>query len=96
MITTPFVPGTWLSATATNMTTGDTSEFAKDISQSPAMQFPRQLYTANGSSGSASITVTRTPGQGTSTVNYATVTGGTGCAPRRLHADLRHAHIQSG
>src|SRR5208337_3807120 len=76
-LTTPFPAGMWLSATATNLTTGDTSEFAEDISQSPAMQFSAGTYTAEETDGSAVITVVRTTSQGTSTVNYATVSGGT-------------------
>jgi hypothetical protein len=76
-LTTPFTAGMWLSATATNLTTGDTSEFAKDISQSPAMEFSAATYTVNETDGSAVITVVRTTSQGTSTVNYATVSGGT-------------------
>jgi len=77
ILTTPFPAGMWLSATATNMTTGDTSEFAKDLSQSPAMEFSAATYTVDETDGSAVITVTRTLSQGTSTVNYATVSGGT-------------------
>src|SRR5208337_4252291 len=76
-LTAPFPAGMWLSATATNMTSGDTSEFAKDISQSPALEFSAATYTVDETDGSAVITVTRTMSQGTSTVNYATVSGGT-------------------
>ncbi len=76
-LTTPFTAGMWLSATATNLSTGDTSEFAQDISQSPAMEFSAATYTVNETDGSALITVVRTMSQGTSTVNYATVPGGT-------------------
>ena len=75
-LTTPFTAGMWLSATATNMTTGDTSEFSEDIPQSPAMQFSAASYTVDETDGSAVITVSRTTSQGKSTVNY-TVSGGT-------------------
>ena len=51
--------GVYLSATATNMTTGDTSEFAKDIAESAAFQFSRATYVISESSGTALITVTR-------------------------------------
>src|SRR5271157_1967065 len=61
ILTTPFPAGMWLSATATNMTTGDTSEFAKDLSQSPAMEFSATTYTVDETDGSAVITVTAEP-----------------------------------
>ena len=48
-----FPQGVVLSATATNLTTGDTSEFAKDITESSAFQFTQATYVTSESSGTA-------------------------------------------
>ena len=66
-----------LAATATNLATGDTSEFSAAIPESPAFLFNAPIFTGTESSGSAVVTVTRTRGAGTSSVQYATVAGGT-------------------
>ena len=71
--------GAVLSATATNVTTGDTSEFSNTIPQSAAIEFTSSIYFTNENSGSALITVTRTLSIGTSTVQYAT--GGGSATP---------------
>ena len=48
-----FPQGVVLSATATNLTTGDTSEFAQDIPESAAFQFTQATYVTSESSGTA-------------------------------------------
>ncbi len=77
LLTTPLAPGVYLSATATNLSTGDTSEFARDITVSTAMLFSADTYSVVESAGTAIITVIRTLVSGTSTVNYSTVDTGT-------------------
>jgi hypothetical protein len=72
-----FPSGAFLSATATNLTTGDTSEFAGDIPQSPAFQFSSALYMTSESSGTAVITVARDGAGAAASVTCATVAGGT-------------------
>ena len=72
-----FPAGDVLSATATNQTTGDTSEFAKDIVLSSAFQFTAALYVTSESSGTAIMTVSRTLTSAAASVTAATVTGGT-------------------
>ena len=66
-----------LAATATNLATGDTSEFSAAIPESPAFLFNVPIFTGTESSHSAVVTVTRTRSTGTSSVQYATVPGGT-------------------
>jgi len=75
LLTTPLPPGLYLSATATDLSTGDTSEFARDITVSTAMLFSSGTYPVSESAGIAIITVSRTLNSGTSTVNFATVGG---------------------
>jgi hypothetical protein len=76
-LTTPFPAGSILSATATNNATGDTSEFSRDVSQSPSIQFTQPSLPIDESAGMAIVTVSRTLIAGTTTVNYATLAGGT-------------------
>src|SRR5208283_2661297 len=66
-----------LSATATNLTTGDTSEFAQDITQSAAFQFTQATYVTSESSGTALITVSCSLPTALGWVTCATVSGGT-------------------
>ena len=68
-------PGVVISATATNLATGDTSEFAKNVAQTAALQFITATYVVDQSSGTALITVSRTLTTGTSTVQFATADG---------------------
>ena len=72
-----FPQGAVLSATATNLTTGDTSEFAQDITESAAFQFTQATYVTSESSGTALITVSRSLTSASASVTCATVTGGT-------------------
>ena len=76
----PWTFGMVLSATATNLGTGDTSEFARTIPESPAIQFTADAYTRSTRRAARGILHHREPDlliSGTSTVNYATVQGGT-------------------
>ncbi len=72
-----FPQGVVLSATATNLTTGDTSEFAQDIAQSSAFQYSQATYVTSESSGTAEITVTRSLTVAAASITCATVSGGT-------------------
>ncbi len=72
-----FPQGAVLSATATNLTTGDTSEFAADISESAAFQFTQATYVVSESSGMALITVSRSLTTSVASVTCSTVSGGT-------------------
>ncbi len=72
-----FPQGVVLSATATNLSTGDTSEFAYDIPESAAFQFTQATYVTSESSGTALITVSRSLTSTTASVTCATVSGGT-------------------
>ena len=72
-----FPQGFVLSATATNLTTGDTSAFAQDITESAAFQFSQATYVTSESSGTALITVSRSLTSASASVTCATVTGGT-------------------
>jgi hypothetical protein len=72
-----FPLGAVLSATATNLTTGDTSEFAQDVAQSASFQFTSPLYLTSESSGIATITVSRDGTSSSASVTCATVAGGT-------------------
>ncbi len=57
----PFAPGLFLTATATNLTTGDTSEFsAYVIPRRRRSSSPLDVYPSNETSGFAVITVSRT------------------------------------
>jgi hypothetical protein len=79
-LTMPFPPGAILSATATNETTGDTSGFSGDRTESPAIEFSAATFTIIEADGQAVIRVTRTLGLGATTFNYAT-SNGTAIAP---------------
>ena len=51
---------TWVSATATNLSTGDTSEFALDLSAQPvSIQFHAMQFSVDSSAGMATIHVER-------------------------------------
>src|SRR5262249_24931475 len=51
---------TWVSATATNELTGDTSEFAQDLAAQPvSVQFASMQFTVDSSAGMATIQVER-------------------------------------
>ena len=68
--------GLAVSATATNLSTGDTSAFSNDTLTSPVdVQFAAVAVSADESSGSATISVTRTGNLG-ATVSVAYATGG--------------------
>jgi hypothetical protein len=67
-----------LSATATNLTTGDTSEFSRDVLESSTFEFSAPSYITTESSVQATITVTRSLTTTTTSVTCATVAGGTG------------------
>ena len=71
--------GSLVSATATNLSTGDTSEFSLDVVYQLTTQFSAAAYTVSETDGTATITVTRSSGSSTSDVNYATG-GGTAVA----------------
>jgi hypothetical protein len=79
-LTTPFPTGSILSATATNQTTGDTSAFAADQTESPAIEFSAATYTVTEAETQVAITVTRTLSQNPASVNYST-SDGTAVAP---------------
>ncbi len=68
---------TWVSATATNLFTGDTSEFAQDLTAQPvSVQFATIQYSVNSASGVATISVERTGNSSALvTVQYATSNG---------------------
>ena len=71
--------GSLVSATATNLSTGDTSEFSLDFLYQLTTQFSAAAYTVSETGGTATITVIRNSGSSTSDVNYATG-GGTAVA----------------
>jgi hypothetical protein len=73
--------GLAVSATATNLSTGDTSAFSNDTLTSPVdVQFAAAAVSADESSGSATISVTRTGNLG-ATVSVAYATGGGTAVP---------------
>ncbi len=69
--------GTFVTAMATNQTTGDTSEFSNWVSAQPVnVQFSAVGYTAASTGGTATITVLRSGNLAVaSSVNYATSNG---------------------
>jgi hypothetical protein len=77
VVNSPLPAGARLTATATKVTTGDTSEFSGSISEVTAIGFVMATYVVDQTSGSALIAVERTQDIGTSTVHFATVAGGT-------------------
>ena len=58
----PLVLGSLVSATATNLSTGDTSEFSLDFSYQLTTEFSAAAYTVSETGGTATITVTRSSG----------------------------------
>jgi Calx-beta domain len=68
---------TWVSATATNEFTGDTSEFAQDLSAQPvSVQFEMMQFAVDSSAGVATIEVVRVGNvSALVTVQYATSNG---------------------
>jgi hypothetical protein len=71
--------GNFVSATATNLSTGDTSEFSQDLVYQLTTEFSAAAYTVAENAGTATITVIRSSGTTASDVNYATG-GGTAIA----------------
>ena len=67
--------GSAITATATSLTTGDTSEFSGDAVNAPLIAFSATQYFVSEPASSAVITVTRNTGAGSSTVVYAAVPG---------------------
>ena len=63
--------GAAITATATNLTTGDTSAFSGDAVNAPLIAFSATQYYVSEPASSAIITVTRNTGAGSSTVVYA-------------------------
>jgi hypothetical protein len=68
---------TWVSATATDLLSGDTSEFARDLTAQPvSVQFETMQYAVNSSAGVATIEVERTGNvSALVTVQYSTSNG---------------------
>ena len=77
-----------VSATATNLSTGDTSELSLDFTYQLTTEFSVAAYTISETGGSATITVTRSSGSATSSVSYATG-GGTAVAGVNYSTHLR-------
>ncbi len=71
------VASSWVSATATNLVTGDTSEFAQDLTAQPvSVQFEMTQYSVLSSASTATIQVERTGNvSALVTVQYATSNG---------------------
>jgi Domain of unknown function (DUF4394)/Calx-beta domain/Domain of unknown function (DUF4214) len=70
--------GQFITATATNNTTNDTSEFSNSVQVNgpESFQFLTSTFTVSENAGVATITVTRTNGTaGGTTVNYSTLNG---------------------
>jgi hypothetical protein len=67
----------WLSATATNLITGDTSEFSPDLQAQPvSVQFATAALTVNSNAGVVPIVVERVGNSAaTVSVNYASTSG---------------------
>lgn len=76
LLASAFPQGSVLSATATNLTTGDTSEFAQDSTESAVFQFTQATYVTSESSGTALITVSRSLTSASASITCATVSGG--------------------
>ena len=71
------VASSWVSATATNLVTGDTSEFAQDLTAQPvSVQFEMTQYSVLSSASTATIQVERTGNvSALVSVQYATSNG---------------------
>jgi hypothetical protein len=63
--------GAAITATATNLTTGDTSEFSGSALNAPLIAFSTTQYYVSVPTSFAAITVTRNTGAGSSTVVYS-------------------------
>lgn len=63
--------GAAITATATNLATGDTSAFSTDALNAPLIAFAAARFSVSEPASSALITVTRNTGVGSSTVLYA-------------------------
>ena len=87
--------GAAITATATSLTTGDTSEFSADALNAPLIAFAATQYYVSTPATSAVITITRNTGVGSSTVVYTAVAGH-GDRGRRLHADHRRPDVRAG
>ena len=70
--------GSLVSATATNLSTGSTSEFSLDVAYQLTTQFSAAAYSVSETDGVATITVTRSNSSSASDVNYATGGGTAG------------------
>jgi hypothetical protein len=67
--------GTAITATATNLSTGDTSAFSAEAINAPRVEFSAVQYFVSEPASSATITVTRDTGVGSSTVVYSASPG---------------------
>lgn len=68
--------GEWLTATATNQSTGDTSGFSNAVAQGASLQFSMASFMANSTDGSTTIEVDRSGNLGVAvSVSYATANG---------------------
>ncbi len=74
-----FPIGAAITATATSLASGDTSEFSSDALNAPLVAFSASSYLVSEPAGSATITVVRNSVVGSSTVVY-TATAGTAVA----------------
>lgn len=74
--------GQFVTATATNLTTGDTSEFSQAlrVDQPGQLQFSAPTFSAGENGGNAVVTVTRTGGSGGIVTVKMVTTGGTATA----------------
>jgi hypothetical protein len=68
-------PGLAISATATNIITGDTSAFSADTVNAAQIEFSSSVYAASEPLSSYSVTVIRDTTYGTSTVNFSATAG---------------------
>ena len=76
-LTTNLLVGSWVTVTATNQSTGDTSEFSNAVSTQPvSVSFSMVGYTVASTAGSVLIDVVRTGNLNVAvSVNYATSNG---------------------
>ncbi|MHB1555948.1 MAG: beta strand repeat-containing protein [Isosphaeraceae bacterium] len=74
-----FSIGSAITATATSLGSGDTSEFSSDALNAPLVEFAASSYLVSEPAGSATITVVRNSSVGSSTVVY-TASAGTAVA----------------
>jgi CSLREA domain-containing protein len=73
----PVAAGTVISATATNLSTNDTSEFSANVTtgSSGTFQFSSPIYSVSEAGPSVSLTVTRNGGTVPATVDYTSTNG---------------------